>query len=117
MGGSSPSLDSRVTCNTWVILECGCPAAGCDNDEEVKWRHETCGGLVEINSQAYLRCSMHGVYCTMANATWSCLKHQGDFRQGDRKSIIHALTIAASLRPKTEKEWCRRLIKSAAELS
>jgi hypothetical protein len=120
MGGSSsspPSLESRVTCNTWVVLECCCPAAGCDNDDEVKWAHAACGKVIEINSQAFLRCSMHGVNCTMADAAWSCSKHQGDYRQGDHKSIIHALTIAASLRPKTEKEWCKRLIRSAAELS
>lgn len=117
MGGGAPSLESKVTCNTWIPLVCGCPAAGCDSDEEVKWAHAICGNSIRINSQAFLQCTSHGVTCTMADAAWSCAKHEGDYRKGDHDSIIHALTIAASLRPKTEKEWCKRLIKSAVEMT
>ena len=116
MGGSAPSIESRVTCSTWVELECGCPAPGCDSDEEIKWAHASCGNQILINSQAFLKCVLHGVTCSIVDAAWSCGKHEGDYRKGDHQSIIHALTIVASLRQKNEKEWCKRLIKNAVSL-
>jgi hypothetical protein len=111
--GSSHS----ITCNTWVVLKCICPAIGCGNDLETTWEHVGCGGVVEINSQALLRCSKNCGICTMIDGCWSCAKHLGDYRKGDQKSMLHALTIAASLRPTSDKEWFKRIIKSAMALS
>ena len=112
MGGTQ-SLESQVTCHTWVPLCCPCPAAGCCNGREINHRH-FCGEKLYINSQAFIRCPQHGVIGKVADALWNCYKHDG-YRKGDEKSIVHSLTVLASLRPKTEKEWCKRLIKSAVE--
>lgn len=114
MGNSTSSI--RTGCSTFYALKCPCPATSCNGSTVHEWQHTVCGTQVYINSEAYLKCSSHGVYCSMVDARWSCDRHKGDYRKGDVDAIIHALTIASSMYQTQDKVWASNLIKSVIRL-
>ena len=113
MGNSQP----KTNCSEFNDLHCPCPAAECNNPTVHYWKHTVCGTQVSINSEAYLKCRDHGIYCSMVDARWSCERHQGDYKKGDREALIHALTIAASFYQTDKKIWASTLIKSILRMT
>ena len=112
MGGSN----TKTSCSNFYALRCPCPAVNCGSSTVHSWAHTVCGTQVYINSEADLKCSSHGVYCSIVDARWSCDKHQGDYRKGDVEALIHALTIAGSFYQTQEKVWASKLITSVIRL-
>ena len=104
-----------TSCNHWRRLECQCPSLNCNNPQVTNWVHHQCGQLVDINSDAFLRCIRHGV-CHITNVRWDCGQHShpGDFRMATAAQIVYSLTIAASMAQsstsKEEQLWAQKLI-------
>lgn len=108
------SKELTVTCNTWVRLYCACPA--CDDDTDNYWQHKGCGSSIELNSQAYTRCTSHTRPTLLISGRWECGNHVGEARETNLQKMAEAMTIAGAYYEKTaNKAWARALVKSVAE--
>lgn len=121
LSSSEPKPPTVVaTCQQWHPIKIDCPAQGCDSEgwNPSYWYHTTCGGSLQINSQALLQCGNCKKPYSILYGCWSCEKHDGEFLKTDKKKLVAAISIASGMvKDFGPSVWVKQLIRSVSELT
>ena len=103
--------------NTWYDFNCRCPVGGCSDTERKQWVHAECNYKMQLNADAYLRCS----YCEEADVVlnWSfkCKGHGNKYEKASLMSLLYLCAIAGDVADKVGNfAWAEKLRKSVKNL-
>lgn len=117
-GKSVINWHEKMSCTDFRPMITKCPAVGCQQTEDVHWKHSSCETKVKINSEGIVRCSTCSFDWQVLQANWACTRHVGEYRPTDRSMIASALIIAFQVGEKSsEGDWKMRLIRSVSNQS
>jgi len=87
-----------------------CPA--CVDDKQTRtWVHHNCGGAMEINGRARIRCTLHRqseesiLYCR-----FSCGNHVGVFKEPNMWGLSYAISVMSAVAGESDKEFANMLL-------
>jgi hypothetical protein len=84
----------------WTSLRIPCPVSGCSNTSIINQTHGSCGGQVEVSSQARVRCQRCGSASSIKHWNFSCSSRERG--RADVNSLTDALTTALNVRAMDE---------------
>ena len=75
-----------------IDLICGCPAIGCNNEnQEIHWRHTKCGTYEKINDEGIVRCLKDNcLKCPIVCIPFKCGAHD-DYSKFDAQKAFRIL--------------------------
>ena len=107
-----------VTCHEWKLLLIGCFGEGCESSYAPTSRqHAACGGYMEINSQALIRCAKCRDPYAIIYVFCHCEKHRGNFLKRNKKNLVAAMMISAAMYQSMGADvWAKSLLASVSKL-
>ena len=110
----APNQISELNTNQtrFVAFESPCPA--CPNDTKLrKWTHNNCGGSMEINCKARLRCTLHRASEeSILYWRFSCDNHAGVYKEPNIWGLSYAISVMSSVASQSDKEFGNMLLQT-----
>lgn len=101
----------------WYDFNCRCPVGGCKDMSRKQWTHDNCYFKMQINADAYLRCSNCGNGDTVLNWEFKCAGHGNKYEKASLMSLLYMCAIGADVASTTgNMAWAERLRKSIKNL-
>ena len=96
----------------FVAFESPCPA--CPHDTKLrKWTHNNCGGSMEINCKARLRCTLHRASEeSILYWRFSCDNHAGVYKEPNIWGLSYAISVMSSVASQSDKEFGNMLLQT-----
>ncbi len=108
---------------TWTDLIIGCPACvakGEDGGPQTQWCHASCGGRMQVNDLAHLKCVSCNTDYHVKHWRWGCPKHgdpsREDYYQATNSTAMAAqISVAGALTTKMGRKWLMTFLDNLDE--
>lgn len=99
-----------------LYLQCpACLARGDRASPAAYWYHGDCGGVLEIGSDATLRCSACYYASHVRNWRYSCASHSGQYRTTSSAHLAGSISMSAALVAAGGRAWLMDLLDNLAD--
>ena len=90
-----------------------CPVDGCNNQEDINWRHKGCSNKEYINADGQIYCTQCEHKFGFYDATFDCGKHE-NYKPPSRdpQRLIAAFAILGRLKNGGGKKFLKKLLNS-----